>query len=165
MDAKENLGLLVEDLFREDELGAVVRAHICIESLLRRIIDLLAPAKEHVKKMRLDYDNAINLALLLGLREDYGPPLRVLGKLRNEFAHKPSTSLSKEKVYNLYRSLNPDAKQQLQDSFKSMKEEHDSVRGYKSFSDLPPRDQFNLIVAGIWAQVASGVVLLEEDKS
>lgn len=162
MEANEILDQLVKELFNEDELGAVIRAHIRLESLLLNIVELTAPHPEYLKKLDLDFDKTVTLSLLLGLKEEYAKPLRALGKLRNDFAHKPNMELSKNTVNNLYNSLHSEAKQQVQESFKNIKKENDSIRGYSKFSDLPPTDQLRLIVVTIWALVQSAVIILNE---
>lgn len=55
---------MVKDLFREDEMGAVIRAHIQLENLLLEWVDCLAPSPTYIKKLNLDYDEHITLALV-----------------------------------------------------------------------------------------------------
>jgi len=164
MDAKENLALLVKDLFGEDELGAVIRAHIRIESLLHRIIELKASNPKPVKNLELDFDKAVTLALVLGLKEDFGPSLRALGKLRNDFAHKPDMKLTKSAVNNVYKTFNKLEKEHIQTAFKDIKKENETVKQYHKFSDLPESDQLRFLVTTIWASVQSAVVILENEK-
>lgn len=144
---------LTTDLFREDEMGAVVRAHIRIENLLIQTIECLLPHPKHLKKLNLDYDARVTLALALGLKEQFGPPFRALGKLRNDFAHKSDTSLTKQVVSNLYDSLSSDDKEQVQACFKRIKDGNEETRHIKRFSELEPRDQFKLIAITLWAVV------------
>ena len=150
---------LTADLFREDEMGAVVRAHIRIENLLIQTIECLLPNPKHLKKLNLDYDGCVTLALALGLNEQFGPPFRALGKLRNDFAHRLDTSLSKQVVANLYDCLGPDDKGQVQACFKRIKYENEETRHVKRFANLEPGDQFKLIAITLWAAVRAAVKL------
>ena len=159
------LNQLVKDLFNEDELGAVIRAHIRIESILINFVADSAPNPNYINKLELDFDKTVTLAVVLGLNEGYAKALRVLGKLRNDFAHKPDMKLSKNTVNNLYAQLTPEAKQFLQDSFKNIRKENESVKPFQKFSDMPPTDQLRLIVVSIWTQVQSALILLNEEKN
>ena len=160
MNHKAVLDELIKDLFNEDEMGSVIRAHIRIENTLINIINITAPNPNYIKKLNLDFDGSVTLALLLGLSEEYAKPLTVLGKLRNDFAHKPNMKLSKNEVNNLYKSLNSEAKEFIQNSFKEIKEKNETIRPFKKFSDVPPIDQFRLIVVNIWAQIQSSLYIL-----
>ncbi len=154
---------LTTDLFREDEMGAVVRAHIRIEGLLIRTVESLLPRPQQLRKLNLDYDQLVTLALALGLREEFGPPFRALGKLRNDFAHKLGTSLSKQVVSNLYETLGSEKKAQVQACFSRIKAEHESTKNIKRFSDLEPGDQFKLIAISLWAAARAAVHLRSVD--
>ena len=162
MDDTDYLNEFIEDLFREDELGAVVRGHIKIESLLIQILELLSPKPSHLKKLNLDYDGNVTLALLLGLKDDFGPSLRAIGKLRNDFAHKPNTALTKASCQNLYKSLSENEKSLLQDRFKRIKKTNKSLSKYGSFKNIEPRDQFVLITMAIWAPLQAAVIKLKK---
>lgn len=140
-------------------MGAVVRAHIRIENLLIQTIENLLPHPKHLKNLGLDYDGRVTLALALGLKEQFGPPFRTLGKLRNDFAHKLDTSLTKQVVSNLYNSLSSEDKEQVQACFKRIKDENEETRHIKRFADLEPRDQFKLIAITLWAVVRAAVNL------
>ncbi len=164
MKPNKVLDQLIIDLFHEDELGAVIRAHIRVESVLRNFVVDSAPNPKYINMLELDFDKTVTLAVVLGLNEGYEKSLRVLGKLRNDFAHKPDMKLSKNSVNNLYAQLTPEAKQFLQGSFKKLREENESIKPFQKFSDMPPAEQLKIIVVSIWAQVQSALLLLNEDK-
>lgn len=156
---------LTADLFREDEMGAVVRAHIRIENLLIQTIECLLPNPKQLKKLNLDYDGYVTLALALGLKEQFGPPFRALGKLRNDFAHKLNTSLTKAVVSNLYESLSSSDKEQVQACFKRIKDENEETRHVKRFANLDPHDQFKLIVITLWGVIRAAVKIHSKNSS
>lgn len=165
MNPKKTFNKLVKELFNEDDLGSVIRSHIIIESLLSNIIEITSPNKKYIKKMELDFDKKVTLALLLGFNEEYAKPLRVLGKLRNSFAHKPNMVLTKSDVKNIYISLNTEAKENIQQTFKDLKNQNKSLEKYNKFHDILPAEQFKLIVINIWAQIQSTVVILNEENA
>jgi len=127
---------LTRDLFREDEMGAVVRAHIRIENLLINTIERLTPKPKHLGRLNFDYDSRVTLALALGLKDQFGPPLRALGKIRNDFAHKVDTALSTEMVNNLYACLGAEDKDRVQGCFRNIKGENPETKDIKRFADL-----------------------------
>ena len=150
---------LTRDLFREDEMGAVIRVHIRIENLLIQTIECFLPHPKHLSKLNLDYDGRVTLALALGLKEQFGQPFRAFGKLRNDFAHKLDMTLTKQAVSNLYESLGPEEKDHVQATFKRIKNDNPETRHINRFAALDPGDQFKVIAISLWAVVRSAVLL------
>jgi hypothetical protein len=102
-------------LWKEDELGTVIRAHIHIEHELHDFIYFAAPSPAHLKITDdLEFSEKVSLALLLGLNADLRPALNAAGKLRNKFAHRLDMKLGEEEVKNLVSTLTPAAKQRFQ---------------------------------------------------
>lgn len=160
---RHDLDEMVKDLFREDEMGAVIRAHIRLENLLLMLVELLAPSPTHLRKLNLDYDGQVTLALTLGLDDGLGPALRAMGNLRNRFAHRLETKLDSGSINNLYASLRPVDKQQVQVSFKRIRETNESITNVTQFSELPPGDQFKLIAVTLWAALQAAVLLVQQE--
>ena len=165
MNETEDINKFISDLLSEDELGSVIRGHIKIESLLIQIVELLTPKSQHLKKLNLDYDERVTLAICLGLKDDFAPSLRAIGKLRNDFAHKPETVLTKERCNTLYDSLSTEVKTLLQYQFKKIKETNESLKQYGTFKSIKERDQFVLIAMSIWAHLKAAVISLNEKKA
>lgn len=162
---EEELNQFTADLSREDEMGAVIRAHIRIENILLLVLDNLIPNPKHLKQLRLDYDGHVTLALSLGLNERFGAPLRTLGKLRNDFAHRIDFKLSKQAVTNLYKSLSTEDKTEVQSVFSRIKGLSDHTRDIGRFSNLEPMDQFKLIAVTLWAVVQAALLLHSREIS
>ena len=97
---QEILGLdeFAEDLGAEDDLGAVIRAHIRIENLLYELLERMSPNPVALKSLNLNYDREVRLAVLLGMDSSLAPPLKLLGKLRNKFAHRIDAAITSEFV-------------------------------------------------------------------
>ena len=161
-ELKEELDAFVADLFREDEIGSVIRAHIRLELLLNELVDHLVPKPEHLKKLNLDYDGTITLALAMGMNSEFGPPLRVMGKLRNAFAHRLNMALDTNEVSNLYKSMNQLLKEQVQASFVRIRKANESIQQFRKFAEVPPGDQFKLIAVTLWASFKVQVIQLKE---
>jgi hypothetical protein len=164
MNPSEGSDQISKDLFNEDELGAVVRSHIRVESTLNSFVAKSVPKPEHLNKLTLDFDKTVSLALVLGLNEDYAKPLRALGNLRNNFAHKPDMHLSKEAVNNLYSQLSSEAKDLAQTTFQNLKKGNESMKQFRKLNDMPPSEQLKIIVINIWSRTHAAVMLLDRDK-
>jgi hypothetical protein len=135
----------------EDELGVVIRAHIYIESKLNALLERLLSSPKHLEKMNLEYSQRVQLAVAMGLLPQYESPLLALGTLRNHFAHRPGTKLSKDKVNNLYSSLSSEDKQLIQQSHDRTRRNLKTETTVQSFSRLTPKDQFILIAVALRA--------------
>lgn len=84
----------IKDLTHEDELGAVVRAHLHIEASLNKILEEITEKPDLLPRLR--FEQKIKLAAALGLREDLILPLKILGDIRNKFSHRLDAKLTKE---------------------------------------------------------------------
>lgn len=134
----------------EDELGMVVRAHIYIEAALNDLLEVLLVSPRHVEKMNLDFSQKVRLAVALGLLPQYESPLLALGTLRNAFAHRPGTALTKGKVDSLYSSLSPEDKTIVQTSHQRTRKQAPESK-VPRWAELSPRDRFILIAVGLRA--------------
>jgi len=86
-----------EALQQEDHLGVVIRSHIYIE---HEVVELLKASwldYACVAKMNLRYEQKVELAGAVGLEDSFLPPLRKLGKIRNDFAHRLGTNLTRQR--------------------------------------------------------------------
>jgi len=134
----------------EDQLGAVIRAHLYVEAQVNRLLDALIPYPEHLGEMRLNWGQRVELVLAMGLKPQYGPPLKALGRIRNKFAHNPEAELNDEDVNELYGSLADEDRQIVLESFERTKPQvPDPVKG--GFRDLEIKSQLTLIVVALHA--------------
>ncbi|WP_275100162.1 hypothetical protein [Sedimenticola hydrogenitrophicus] len=139
---------LINALNSEDDLGAVIRAHIHIESALNNLIDSYFESPKHIDRMRLEFHEKVKLAQAIGLKNQYAKPLNTLGTIRNNFAHRLDTTLGSNEIDSLYKSFDGDDKQMIQGAYlrtnKSLK-----TKGPKSITKLKPKEQFTLIVTAM----------------
>jgi uncharacterized protein YutE (UPF0331/DUF86 family) len=90
---KERQLELTKFLMGDDPLGMVLRAHMHIEEELIKFI----AARDHPEKdIPRGYARCVELALNLGLREEFRKQLSALGRLRNRFAHRLDATIEKE---------------------------------------------------------------------
>lgn len=136
-------------------MGAVIRAHIRIEGIVIQFVEFLLKQPSQLKRMNLEFEGYVSLALALGLNEEYGSSLRALGSLRNRFAHSLGTSLDASTVNNLYSALAPKEKDQVQASLSRIRAREGSAEIPKSYSQLGAKDQFQLVAMVMWTSLQS----------
>lgn len=131
-------------LFQEDDLGAVIRVHLHIESFVNEIIQVLVPYPDELKPIRLDYFGKVNLLGALGVEPANLKVLLTLGNMRNKFAHNLNYQLDSSNVKGLYESLGSDLKEKLQMSHNNARNK-EGFQGVEKFVKLSPKGQFVLI--------------------
>lgn len=136
-----------KDLSNTDDLGKVVRAHIRIERIIYAIVRELVPFPERLPN--LNFHATVALALALGVTPDFGPPLRALGNLRNDFAHELESRLTPERVNGLYGTFNKEAREKIKQDYKRMQGEYPTLKD-TAYSNLTPSDKFTLICLHLW---------------
>ena len=134
----------------EDDLGAVVRGHIHIESHLNTLIESCLPNPTYVKKLDLEYHQKVDLAVACGLEGRLARPLRALGTLRNKFAHNLDAKLGKKEADCLYNSFDGEDKQLIQSAFQRTNKQS-KEKMPKSLTKMEPKDQFILIAISLRA--------------
>lgn len=164
MESMTNNEALTEVLNGEDDLGAVIRAHIHIESSLNSLIESHFEFPEQIKKLNLEFHQKVIVAQAIGLKSEYATPLNTLGTLRNNFAHRLDTELGKNEIESLYKSLKGDDKQIIQNAYLRTKKEFKMKRP-KSVTKLEPREQFTLIIISIQAVLIAAIKELLNEKS
>jgi hypothetical protein len=144
-------------LFEEDELGAVIRCHIHIESAIDLLIENRVNNYNYISKMHLDYSQKIHLAIAIGLPKEYAPALVSLGKIRNKFAHNLDTTISKSSMSDFYKAFPPTQKQIIQLAFKRSKIQL-PLKGKSSISDLDPKEQFSIFSMALRTQILAAAL-------
>jgi hypothetical protein len=133
----------LDALTGEDELGVVVRGHIHIEAGLNDFISAMIPFPDRLPS-GMRYQQKVDLACALGLRAEHAPALKMLGEMRNSFAHKLNVGLSKESLAKLYRTLSPSDREAVEIAYRNTNRKVLSEEGMP-FEELDPRRQFILI--------------------
>jgi len=141
---------LSEVLRHDDDLVAVVRGHLYIEIQANLLIESLLPFPKEIENSRLGWPQRVELSLALGLKAQYGAPLKKLGSIRNKFAHQPDARLSEKDVRELYKCLHKEDKDIVLESYKRTQAKGESSLE-KAFNNLDYKDQFTLIVVAIHA--------------
>ncbi len=155
---------LLTILLGEDDLGVVIRAHIHIEEYIEKFL-ILKTDFQYVKKMNLDFSEKLLLAVSLGFNNDLYAPLVSLSNIRNKFAHKTDSVLTKSDVNNLYKSFAPEHKEGLQEIIRNNSDRPEGLA--TKYADLALSEKFVLMVMSLdilLAQMIHGVVLHMEKE-
>lgn len=133
----------------EDDLGVVVRAQIHVES---SVIEFINQKISDLKSLRrLRFGQRTELACELGLSSELKNPLKKLGDLRNDFAHKLDTTLSQDKVDSFHNTFGEEAKIFFQTAYEAT--ESQMLKNTLNFSDLCPKDKFVIMAAVLKARI------------
>lgn len=138
--AEEDAAAFYQDLQREDMLGVVIRGAIHIENQLNGIIEENLVAPSELKDMRLGYADRISLAVALGVSADFKPPLKALGTIRNNFAHRLDIEISDAQAKGLYDAFKPDDKSKIQQIYDRTNVRLGKPRPRK-FANSDPKDR------------------------
>lgn len=130
----------------EDDLGMVVRAHIQLESILQEFIRVSAPQPGQVKFSAMDFEQMLQLSLILGLRETLKPALSAIGRLRNKFAHQLDMTLDDMTADNLYGALDEHCKKATQTLYGKVFEKG---LGPKEFKNAAPKGRVGLSLMSV----------------
>ncbi|MDP2524349.1 hypothetical protein Q8W30_17430 [Neptunomonas phycophila] len=156
--------LLVDSFKIEDDLGVVIRSQIIIEQYLNEIIEsvLLHPEK-YRKEINLDYHVKVKFVVALGLDKRFESILNVLGTLRNDFAHNLRCEISKQDANNIYKSLDEERKNTVQELYKNIKSRLSDLNLPK-YTNLVPKDKYILYVIALCGALEVACELLPNKK-
>ncbi len=97
---------LMSHLNAEDPLALVLRGHLYVEAALIKQIETVIVDKKAFADARLPFHAKVKLAVALGkVSDDDARGFKALNDLRNDFAHKVETKLTKRDEENLYNVL------------------------------------------------------------
>ncbi|MFV8440442.1 hypothetical protein C9I98_26210 [Photobacterium sanctipauli] len=135
---------LMSVLLNEDELGAVIRAHMALEQDVDRFVSLVATNSDYIEKMQIDFSNKLKLAVAFGLDEEIYKPLVSVTNIRNKFAHRADMQLSKSEVNNFYKSFTSEDQALIQEVISNNPDRPPGLS--KKYSLLSVKEQFVVMV-------------------
>ena len=145
---------LTEILIGEDPLGVVIRAHIHIEQEVIEFIRARSHPPDAILAITDSYGRRVRLALKLGLRNDFGKPLEIVGGLRNRFAHRADAVIEKEDADKLDAALPSDVASMIHNAYRATSGKLSPSENSVPFEQLNPKDQVSLHLVNLWASVA-----------
>jgi len=130
----------------EDQLGAVVRAHIHIEARLSQLLEALTPDPKHLPNLR--YEQRLRLAVALGLSASILAPLKILGEIRNAFGHRLDVTLTTNMVDQLFAAFTPDHQATICKAYASTQSRL-AANGMPPLQQADPRIKFIMIAVAL----------------
>jgi hypothetical protein len=99
----------LKDIAGKDTIGAVIRAHLYVESTLNQLIEECLFRPKAMNVVELSFRFKVPLAAALGIiPEDFQPPLKQLNALRNKLAHRLDAEISNSDLERLFHSFAQD---------------------------------------------------------
>jgi hypothetical protein len=138
-----------------DALGTVIRGFIYLENQIIRFIEESVRQRDGLEGFQLGYAGRIHLAIALGLHPRFKAPLKVLGKIRNKFAHELTAELSAADADSLFGALNEVDRQIVQEVFRRLSANPQFHQRPPDFQKLDPLDRFRLILVSLRAAIIS----------
>ncbi|WP_146083438.1 hypothetical protein [Marinobacter flavimaris] len=134
---------LIRALLSGDELSMVVRSHIKVEEQVDHFLVLHVVSYKHLEKISLTFAEKCLLAVALGMDEDLIKPLSTLGNIRNKFAHKTDSELTKSDVNNFYKAFSATGKEVLQETIATNSDRPEQLA--RKYNDMSIREKFALM--------------------
>jgi hypothetical protein len=134
----------------EDELGAVVRAHIHIEYELEQFLIAALPHPEEIG--RLEYATRVRLALAAGLNRNLKAPLNSLGSMRNKVSHKLEAKITTKDMLDFHNTFGATEKEAIEHAFEAMRSKA-SDQKFTTLKALSDKAKFILFAAGLRSAV------------
>ena len=149
----------LDALFGEDELGAVIRAHIHIESRVHELLKLLVPYSDMLPRLR--FEQSIKLACALGLQDSSIGAIKELGNIRNKFGHQLDTKLTSGMVDKIFENMSEDDRKMILQSYKMVKIDEIAC----PFESLNPKSKFIIISVGLDSLLCQAIQEAEKNKT
>ena len=112
-DTEEDKSFLAV-LLSEDDLGAIVRTHLFIDSRLNQLIEEGLVAPKQIKLDGLRFPLKVSLAIAMGfVPEPYRHAMMWLNSQRNKFAHNVTAQLTEDDADNFFKSFPAESRQFL----------------------------------------------------
>jgi hypothetical protein len=132
-------------LFAQDELGAVVRAHIMIEAQVNKLIEGLVFDPRNLPNLR--FEQRARLMVALGASEDLLEPLAELGRIRNAFGHRLDTKITEAMVDKWFKLFSESDRAMMERA--NEKTRTDLGQPPAKLAEHDPKSKFILIAVGL----------------
>lgn len=154
------------DLSTSSDLEAVIKAAIHIEQEVLVVLNLELFDGAALDALDLTYHQKTGLAIAVGLDPRFLKPMRTLGTIRNRFAHRSVTGLTKTDADNLYNSFDAFDKNVIQSAYGNMISQGKVGERSTKLSALSALDKFTLCVTTLRsALVAAQLEIIRSRKS
>jgi hypothetical protein len=143
---------LVQALQVEDDLGAVIRAHLFVENELEQFIGLRMPGPVD-GVLAANYRAKVNIAVALGLPLARKGALEQIGKIRNKFAHDLNFALTDTVIKDFWNSFGEEGQAAIRKSLEGTRTKLLSQGTMASDATMTLKDHFSAYAVGVWSSV------------
>ena len=152
-------------LLAEDEVGCVIRSHLYVEAQIDSFLELGVFDSKFLNNRGLNYAKKIEIACCLGLDAQLRGALGRIGKLRNDFAHDLSSSLTQQVVSDLFNAMPEFGRQAVHISVGLLHELCKVSNQPSCYDELSPKMQFVLIALNLERICCAACDLLRKAKN
>lgn len=151
--------VLIKACETEDELGTVLRIHLCFETILTTFLE---PKKNSFVKIPNTYAGKLSLSVAFGLPIVFAEIFKQINKIRNSLAHEPNSELSNSDVLELAKKV--DTLSSVVTDFKKVSERYVEIPSRaadKRFSFGEAGAQIDFLLAAItgYSEIVKWVVI------
>jgi hypothetical protein len=143
---------LVQTLQVEDDLGAVIRAHLFVENELEQFISLRMPGPVD-GVLAANYRAKVNLSVALGLPPARKGALEQIGKIRNKFAHNLNFALTDEVIQDFWKSFGEEGQAAIRTSLERTRTKLPLDGSMSKDATMTLKDHFSAYAVGVWSSV------------
>ena len=154
----------VAALLAEDEVGSVIRSHLYVEAQLNAFLELTVVEPKFLNDIDLSYAKKVELACCLGFDPKFRGALKRIGRLRNDFAHDLSSSLSKQVVADLFNALPEFGQQAVHLSVGMLHQMCKVVPQPSKYEQLSPKMQFVLVALNLERICFAACEMVQESR-
>ena len=155
----------IKALLAEDEVGCVIRSHLYVEAQIDSFLELVVVDSKFLDNLDLSYTKKIELACCLGFDAQFRGALKRIGKLRNDFAHDLSSTLTQQVVSDLFNAMPEFGRQAVHISVGLLHELCKVSNQPSRYDQLPPKMQFVLIALNLERICCAACDLLRKAKN
>lgn len=141
---------LTKHLMAEDPLPVVMRGHMHIEA---ELLNFIKATGHPQKQIPAKYAHRVQLAVKLGLPNEFSKQLVFIGKLRNRFGHRLNATISKSDAEGFDATHEP-GDTVIEYAYSNTLAKIEDPERKRSVYDLEPKERVVMHIIALWAGVA-----------
>ncbi|WP_157085564.1 hypothetical protein [Methylobacterium sp. Leaf99] len=143
-----------DTLFKEDDLGLVIRGHIHVENELIEFIKIRLSPPNAVDALSLGYKEKCKLAKVLGMPRALQAPLSYAGNLRNKFAHNLGVTIGKQEADSFNIALKEHGIEYFQEAYHRIYPTSTKRLNFWNAHDFEPKNRIVISLILLWSGLA-----------
>lgn len=153
-DLQARRNALHDTLFKEDDLGLVIRGHIHVENELIEFIKIRLFPPNVVDALGLGYEEKCKIAKVLGMPKALQAPLSYAGNLRNRFPHNLGVTIGKQEADSFNIALKEHGREYFQEAYHRIYPTSNRRSNFWNTHDFKPKDRIVISLILLWSGLA-----------